>query len=280
MRPPTLLIAATTMHEAVRRKLVLIAALACAGFLLLYAAAFLAAAQMPRNVLNAASQLIQQEAASSFLLLGLYAADLLTALIAILAASDTISGEIASGAIQTLASKPVTRPQLFLGKWLGFVALLTILLAVLAGGVIAIVWAFTGYTAPNLAPGLAMLWLEMLVLLTVTLLWGTRLSTLTNGVLSLGLFGLAFLGGWIEQFGALTQRASVVQIGIVSSLIMPSEALWRRAAFEMRSPLAAAINFGPFAGVSVPSGLMVVYAAIYAAVALALGLRSFARRDL
>lgn len=280
MRSPTALIAFTTVHQAVRRKLVLFAALACAGFLLLYGAAFYAAAQTPRNVLNSASQLIQREAADSFLLLGLYAADLLTATIAILAASDTISGEMASGAMQTLASKPVARWQLFLGKWLGFVALLTALLAVLSGGVMLIVWAGTGYTAPNIGPGMAMLWLEMVVLLTVTLLWGTRLSTLTNGVLSLGLFGLAFLGGWIEQLGALAQRTRVVQIGIISSLIMPSEALWRRAAFEMRSPLAAAVNFGPFAGVSIPSGLMVGYAAIYAAAALALGLRSFARRDL
>jgi hypothetical protein len=33
---------------------------------------------------------------------------------------------------------------------------------------------------------------------------GTCFSTLTNGVLVLGLHGLAFLGDWIEQAGALT----------------------------------------------------------------------------
>ncbi len=280
MKSAVTLIAATTVHQAVRRKLVLMAAVACGGFLLLYGLAFAAAMANANNVINAASRLIQREAASSFMLLGLYAADLLTATIAILAASDTISGEIASGAMQTLASKPVARWQIFLGKWVGFVLLLTALLAVLQGGVMLIAWGFTGYSAPNVASGLGLLWLEMVVLVTITLLWGTRLSTLANGVLSLGLFGLAFLGGWIEQLGAVTQHVRVVQIGIVASLIMPSEARWRRAAFDMRSPLSAAVNFGPFTWASVPSGLMVVYAAAYAALALMLGLRSFATRDL
>ena len=74
--------------------------------------------------------------------------------------------------------------------------------------------------------------MESLVLLSVTLAFATYLSTLTSGVLALGLHGLAFIGGWIEQFGALTQTHGAVNVGVVASVLMPSEALWRRAAFE------------------------------------------------
>jgi Cu-processing system permease protein len=277
------ILALTTMREAARRKIVLMAVLVAAAFLLLYGAAFYFAAVNPNNVVNAASRLLQQQAAGMFLLLGLYAANLLVGLVTILASIDTLSGEMASGAIQTLVSKPLARGQLLLGKWLGFVLLLTAFLAALEGGVMAIVWSFTRYTPPHALHGMALLWLEMVLLLTVTLLWGTRFSTLANGVLSLGLFGVAFLGGWIEQVGALAHQPHAVQVGIVASLIMPSEALWHRAAFEMQSPLMSILTEGPrpfFSTASIPSPTMVAYAALYAAVALALALRLFASRDL
>ena len=276
------ILARTTIREAVRRKIVLMAALAGAAFLLLYGLAFSMARDKPGNIVNAASRLVERQAAGMFLLLGLYAANLLVGTIAILASIDALSGDIASGAIQTLLSKPVARWQLFAGKWCGFAALLTAFLLVLEGGVMAVVWSFTRYTAPHAFAGLALLWLEMAVLLTITLLWGTRFSTLANGVLSLGLFGLAFLGGWIEQIGALTHHPHAVDMGIAASLLMPSEALWHRAAFEMQSPLLNALTIGvnPISGVSIPSPAMVVYAAAYVGIAFAVALRLFNTRDL
>lgn len=274
------LIATTTMREAVRRKLVLIAALAGAAFLLLYGFAYHAASSNPRNIINNASRLVDQQAAGMFALLGLYAANLLVVTIAILASVDTLPGEIASGAMQTLLCKPLPRWQLLLGKWLGFVGLLTLFLLALEGGVMAMAWVFARYVVPHALVGLALMWLEMALLLTITILAGTRLSALASGIVTLGLFGVAFLGGWIEQIGAATKHAGVVQIGILASLIMPSEALWRRAAFEMQSPLAGLLGMNPFSGLSVPNPLMVGYAAVYAAVAMACALRSFQTRDL
>jgi hypothetical protein len=118
------------------------------------------------------------------------------------------------------------------------------------------------------------------VLLSVTFAFASYFSTLTSGVLALGLQGLAFLGGWIEQFGALAQTQSAVNVGVVASLLMPSEALWRRAAFEMQSPLASSMRISPFSTLSVPSIAMVVYAAIYLAIALIVAIRRFSQRDL
>jgi hypothetical protein len=71
-----------------------------------------------------------------------------------------------------------------------------------------------------------------------------------------------------------------VNLGIVSSLIMPSDALWRRAAFNIQPPLLRAAGASPFASTLVPSNAMVVYAALYAALALLLAAILFERRDL
>jgi hypothetical protein len=124
------------------------------------------------------------------------------------------------------------------------------------------------------------MWLECLLLLTLTFCFGTSFSTLTNGVLTLGLHGLAFIGGWIEQIGALTSSPKAVDVGIVASVLMPSESLWRRAAFEMQSPVAATFQITPFSNASIPSATMVTYAGIYMLVVLAFAVRRFQARDL
>jgi hypothetical protein len=61
---------------------------------------------------------------------------------------------------------------------------------------------------------------------------------------------------------------------------MPSEAVWRRAAFEMESPLAGSLQFSPFADISVPSLMMIGYAGAYLLGALAVAIYHFESRDL
>lgn len=92
--------------------------------------------------------------------------------------------------------------------------------------------------------------------------------------------GLAFMGGWLEQMSGFTESARLVSVGIATSLIMPSESIWRRAAFDMRTPLASALPFSPFANVSIPSPTMIGYAGFYLLVALAIAVYHFHHRDL
>jgi Cu-processing system permease protein len=78
----------------------------------------------------------------------------------------------------------------------------------------------------------------------------------------------------------MTQTSRAVNVGIIASILMPSEALWRRAAFEMQSPLASAMRISPFSTLSVPSLAMVFYALLYLAIALTFAIRRFSQRDL
>ena len=125
-----------------------------------------------------------------------------------------------------------------------------------------------------------MLWLQALVLLGISLAASTRFSAMTSGAIALGLYGLAFVGGWIEQYGALQHVHTCVNLGILSSLIMPSDALWRRTAFCLQPPLLGLAGIGPFSSSLIPSTAMVMYATVYAAMALLLAVLLFRRRDL
>lgn len=277
-------IARLTFNEARRSKILLAAVLLSLVFLIIYGLGI----NFIAKEINAGADsgfgpgVIENNEIFNFMTMaGLYVVNFLTVMMTVLTSVGTLSSEITTGTIQTLASKPIRRWEIVLGKWLGYAGMLTMYLLMQAGGVLLLVIILADYSPPNALLGLGYLWLNAMMLLSVSLLGGAALSTLTNGVLVFGLFGIAFVGGWIEQIGSFLENQTAVDIGVISSLIMPSEALWKRLVFEMQSPLVAALGgVSPFSAGSVPSPLMVVYAMIYTAVALSLAIRVFHRRDL
>ena len=276
----TLVIAHLTFREAARRKILLAALLLGIVFLVVYGFGF-HYVNVELNRTDSGPGLLERNQIRNFLLMaGLYVVNFLTVMMAVLTSVDTLSGEIASGTIHTLVSKPLRRWEIVLGKWMGFTGMLTLYLLLMAGGVIGLVYLISGYIAPHTSQGFVLMWLNGILLLGVSLFGGAMFSTLANGVMVFGLYGIAFLGGWIEQIGSFIQNQTAVNIGIISSLIIPSEALWKRAAFEMESPLVRALGFSPFSAPTVPSPVMVGYAVVYAIVALILAIWQFSRRDL
>ena len=278
----TLTISKLTFREAARRKILWAALLLGILDLIVYGLGFYFIEQdIQRSMGRGGMSMMAMSQIYNFLLMtGLYAVNFLTIAMAVLTSVDTIAGEISSGTMQTLVTKPVRRWEVLLGKWLGFAVMMTLYLIMMAGGTMAIVYGITGYTADNALQGLLLLWMNALLLLSVSFFGGSFLSTLANGVLAFGLFGVAFIGGWIEQLGSFLNNQTAVNIGVISSLIIPSEALWKRASHLMQSPLVSSMGFSPFTAGSVPSPAMVWYAVIYILVMLGLAIRIFSKRDL
>ena len=272
------LMAGITFREAARRKILWTALIAGAAFLAIFGIGL--HLQMSEFHTRNTAPFLRYQVMSSVLVIGLYTVDLLAVVMTILTSIDTISGEIASGTIQAIAMKPIARWQILAGKWTGFAGMVAIYVAMMFGGTIAMGSWLGGVAPQNAIRGALLVYLECLVALTVTFMFGTWFSTLTNGVLVLGLHGLAFMGGWLEQMSGFTQSSKLVLVGIYTSLIMPSEAIWRRAAFEMQPPLAGSLQFTAFPDVSVPSSTMIGYAVVYMVIAFAIAIYHFQRRDL
>lgn len=267
-----------TFHEARRRRMVIIALVMGICFVLLFALGFfLIDAEIQRSDTPASTSRYMY----NFLLLaGLYVVHFLTVMISIFASVDTISGEITSHTIQTIATRPLQRWQIVLGKWFGYAMMISLYLGLLTGGILLTVYLPTGYLPPNALHGILLLVLEALVLISLSLLGGTLFSTMTNGVMLFMLYGLAFIGAWVEQIGALLQSGAAIRIGIISSLLLPVESLWRRASYLMQPSLTRELAVTPFSTSSLPSPAMVVYAVLYALAALALAMYFFQQRDL
>jgi Cu-processing system permease protein len=281
---PILTMMRLTFLEAARRRIALAAVLLGAAFLVLYAIAlyFLVNRTGLPPADNPANILLRNQVFSFLGQAGMYAVNFLGIALGALVSADTLAGEIATGTVQALVTKPVRRAEIVLGKWLGFAVLLAAYMGLMIGGVILIVYWHTRFLVPNMLSGLALIYLESLVVMSLTLACSSTFSTLATGGIVFGLWGLAFIGGFIEQVGALLRNETVVNIGIVSSLILPTEAVFRRAAYLMSSATAQALAFssGPLFVVSVPSPFMVVYAAVYLLVLLWIAIRQFSKRDL
>jgi ABC-type transport system involved in multi-copper enzyme maturation permease subunit len=268
-----------TLYEARQRKILLATLLCGLAFITLYAVGFYF---MQRDVkAHLGAQFVQQRLVLNFFIMaGLYAVNFLTIVTAVLMPVDSLSGEIASGVMQTVASKPIHRSAIVLGKWLGHAVVLAGYLALMSGGVLLVARVLSGLTPPQLQVGLPLMLLEGLVLLTLSIAGGTRLSTITNGVLIFGLFGIAFVGSWTEQVATLAGNDTARRIGTLASLIMPSESMWQLAAWHMQPEITRSLQLTPFSPASVPNAAMVIWTAGYVLVTLAVALRSFARRPL
>ena len=275
-----------TIREAWRKKIFWMALALGIAFLILFAIGFYfifdEVMQQSRYGLSspAAMKILRNEISGVFLILGLFAVNFLIIMMSALTSVDSISGEITSHTIQTIATKPLQRWEIIIGKLMGQTVMLMGYVIFMAGGLILVMYGLTGYLPPNILPGISLMILEGLVVFSITALGGTYLSTLANGVLVFMLYGIAFAGSWVEQIGAALESETAIQVGIIASLIMPSESLWRMASDLMQPVLVQRTQFPLINLFSKPSAAMAVYALIYMVVLTALALRQFSKRDL
>jgi Cu-processing system permease protein len=227
------------------------------------------------------SPFIVRQFSNTFLTMGFYVVSFLIVVMTALTSVAAVSAEISSNTIHAIAAKPLSRWQILIGKWLGYAIMLMAYALLLIGGLIGAAYLVAGYTPPNVLPGIALMMLEVLTILSLTLMGSTFLNTLANGVMVFMIYGLAFVGSWTEQFGAILQSRTAEDLGILSSLLLPSEALWRLASYQMQEPLLRnlASMGGPFTAASVPSPAFVIYAVIYSVGLLVVGILIIERRD-
>ena len=140
-------LARLTFREAIRRRIVLTGLILGILFLILFSiGSYLISTEIQRETLaegGAAYQNVMRAEMSNFLLMaGLYAVTFLSVAMGALLGADTLAGEINSGSIQTILTKPIRRSDVVFGKWLGFAALL---------GMYVLLCMAVGYAAASVA---------------------------------------------------------------------------------------------------------------------------------
>ncbi|WP_273485123.1 ABC transporter permease [Desulforamulus ruminis] len=282
-------IARLTFMEVFRKRIFLVTLLLSVLFILLYGVALDFVSEELRTQSMRGSQLILQQIIGSQLLgAGLYFSSFLLALLAIMGSVGAIASELENGLLHAVVSKPIPRREIVLGKFLGYGSMLAVYALVLYTAVLGLNQYYSPavlslLTAGGLISGALVFILQPLVLLGVALVFSTLLRTLAAGIVSVILYGLGMIGGFLEQVGSAIANASLINIGIATSLVMPSDALFRKmltfVTGNEANPLSS-LSLGPF-GVNVPpSNAMLVYTCLYIAACVCLAVYSFERKDL
>jgi ABC-type transport system involved in multi-copper enzyme maturation permease subunit len=270
--------AQVTVAEATRRRLTVITLLATAVFLGLWqwVLSFLQANLAIPGLPGPAGQQVAETLVWS---LSLFFCYIMITLFAVLALSGSVAAEVESGALLAVASRPLSRVALYVGRLAGYSALLTAYAVLLVTGVTALV--FWHFPAPTVWPAfpavLAALVLEGWVMAALTMLGSVWLPGLANGLAVGGLFFAAFLLGAINQ---LPFGPSLNAPATVANLLWPTDGLYRLALAQAGASTSLSQFLGPFGVRFAPSRAFLLYGALYLAAIVGAGAEAFRRRDL
>ncbi|WP_157935370.1 ABC transporter permease [Kyrpidia spormannii] len=278
-----------TWREILRRRVFLVTVLLTSVFLILYGWGLSYVARAGERAPSVSNLLDQYLQGAGLLVAGVFFANFMVAFLVIFSSAGTISGEIESGILYSILPRPVERWQVYLGKWAGLAIWGLLYAGVLFWALVWMVHLFLDFPLDMTSLLRAFVALELipLVLSAVTLLGSAYLPTLGNGVAVTLLYGLALLGGLMEQFMSVGSSSSAGErIGLVTSLLMPSDALYRRMVYEVTAgsgiPVgdSAARMLGPFASLNAPSDAFLVYVGVYIVAVLLWGCLRFTWRDI
>lgn len=189
---PILSIAATTLGEAIRRRVLLIILLLGVVFLVIAPALGILSARSETTVLRG-------------MMLGII--QLTSAVIAIVLTVYMIPNEIERRTIYTILSKPVQRWQFLVGKYLGAVASLGLMMAMMCF-VLSLVFWYTQRDIPailELLKAPAMYFIQMSLLAALAIFFSTFVAPLVNFFLTGGMF---LLGSLFNPFFQTIQENS------------------------------------------------------------------------
>ena len=201
--------------------------------------------------------------------IGLAAMDLFGTLIAVFIGVGLVSKEIERRSLYPLLAKPVSRSEFFLGKFAGLVFTLLVNVSVMAAG-IYLTLLLTGKRIHPLPPAAVYpLFLQLVLIVAFAMLFSTvATSSATAAVFTVG---VVVAGRYADIVRNMREVAPGVPSWLVEGLyaVLPN---FRNFDFK------AGVAYGD----PVPAGVLAwvsLYALAYAAVVLAIGLRSFGSRD-
>ncbi len=157
-----------------------------------------------------------------FLDFGLGAIGFLSALVAIFVGTGLVNKEIEKRTVLVLIPKPLTRAELIVGKHLGLVAVL----AVLVGVMTAIYLSLLGlsqiyYPTGTILVSLLYLLIELGLLIAVALMFGVLSSSLLGTLLTFGVYLMGHFSQDLVKLSELTENPGIKFLTQTLYLIIP-----------------------------------------------------------
>lgn len=201
---------------------------------------------------------------------GLGAIDLLSVIVAVFVGTSLINKEIDKRTVLILIPKPINRAEFIIGKHLGLVGVLAVLIvAMTLIYLILLSFSKVEYPLGSILVSTFYLFLELCLITALGLMFGVFTSSLVAALLTFGVYLMGNLSSDILKFGNLSKNSSVQMLTQGLYLVLPDLSrlnLKNEAVYGLLpSPLALLGN-----------GL---YGLFYTVLLLAIAILIFSRRE-
>ncbi len=243
-----------TMREAIRNKL-------------LYTLLFFAIVMIGTGVI--VSSISYVEGSRILQDVGLASIRLFSTGIAIFVGVGLIHGEVSSRTIYTILSKPVSRAEFLVGKFVGLVMTIWLQLGIMSLAFVGVSLASSAPIDSGHAAALLLVGVELCVIIAVATLFSAFTTPMLASFFTLGIYMMGHLTRDLVQIGERAESASMQMVSKFLYRVLPdleSFNLSIQAVHQL--PIAATDVLWPF-----------LYGASYAAVLLYAATYLFARRD-
>lgn len=281
-----ILIARYSIAEAVRRRVFTIIVILTAAFLTLYALGAFAIFNEFEDQGFAGGELIEERAVTGGTLtgLGMFVTFFLGVVLAVFMTMSTVRGDAERGVLQPLVVRPLGRDTVLLGRLAAATAVAAAYVAIVFAAIVLIIWLAGDWTPDRLlTPGLGLM-AAVAIITCLSVLGSVHLPTSANGIAIFMIFGAGLTAGLLNQIGEAIDSDRLEQISDVAAIVLPFEALYQggldQLTADTRGFTEVAINLGPFGGAESVGLGTILWATVYAGVAVFAALRGFARRDI
>lgn len=236
-----------------------------------------------KGMADTSEQIYRLMAYSQLLSMGLYFASFIVCLFAVFSGVGAISSEVDSGIMLSIVAKPIRRGEIVVGKFLGYAVMLLLYSAFIYFSIFIMADKMLGLKLGGQVTGYLLFALQPIILLGIAILGSTFLSTVANGVGVFILYMVGMIGGMIEQIGYAIEKIAAVNVGVVASLLMPVDTIFRHMTniiFSQTPSLSILNVVGPFVSQKQPSGWMILYIFIYLIMCLVLSIKIFKAKEI
>ena len=214
--------------------------------------------------------------------LGLAATAIFGLFIAIFIGIGLVSKEVERRSIYALLAKPISRPQLIVGKYAGLVLTLAVNVAVMTVAIYAVLayltWTTpasiqTAWDAPGVDPALLkalfLIFVELMLITALALFFSTFSTPILSAALTLGLYIVGHFNADLRNFEQVVDSRTVARLARGLYHVLPD-----LSAFDVKTQVVH--------GLPVPAGYLALtagYGLLYIALLLIIATLIFSRRD-
>ncbi|HVD01690.1 MAG TPA: ABC transporter permease [Candidatus Dormibacteraeota bacterium] len=206
----------------------------------------------------------------------------------IFVAAPAISADVESGVMLSIATRPLRRADIVVGRWLGLAFLVAVYTIAATTIDLEVVNLVIGYLPPHPVEAITFLVAEGVVAVTLAMLFSTRLAPMTGGIVATILLLVVWFGGIVGNIGYAFGNDTVAMFGTISRIVLPTDGMWRGALYYLQTPqlLAAQALLGrraagnPFFAPNPPALAYLAWTVAWIVGLLGLATWSFRNREL